>query len=605
MHSGGSSGPALGGRPNNPTCIFPRIHLGRGQPIVRLLLILFGFALLLGTSGDALAQAGQAVTSTQADSEQRVEPPPPRARPDDGSVQTQQPGRWPQVVVPDTPEDPFAAQLPPFGASLFEAPGMAGGQGPNPNYQVDVGDQILVSTWGQVEQEITTAVDPQGNIFLPGIGPVHVRGVSSGRLSQHVEQEVRSVYRENVGVYATLASTRAIGVFVTGFVERQGRFPGAPSESVIDFLAKAGGVDPNRGSYRDITILRNDRVIARADLYDFLLSGQLPRINFQEGDTILVGEQRSTVTAEGDIRNNYRFEFPVGGPLTGAELIRMSRPLPKATHARVIGSRSGMPESDYIPLDVFEREELQDQDRVTFGADQAGETIMVEVSGAHIGPSTYVTSRNASLLQLLDYIKVDPELAAVHAVHLRRESVARQQEASLEAALDRLERSLVSSTIDLQGEATIRRAEAEMVMGYIERARRVEPDGTVVVVNSRGQFVDLRLEDGDEIIIPPQRGVVMVSGEVMAPQALAFEEGQTARFYIGRSGGLTDRGDSGKVILRRLNGQVEVVSPTTVVRAGDEVIAPPRVDFKGWVFAQELAQMIYQLAVITRTVMLF
>lgn len=576
---------------------------------MRLLVILVGFALTLFAAGDAFAQAGQPVTTRDIDPgqlQQEGQPPLPRQRPEAGvsqAPQTPPPGRWPQVVVPERPGDPFLGELPPFGASLFEAPALAGGQGPHPDYRIDVGDQILVSTWGQIEQELTTAVDPQGNIFLPGIGPVEVRGVPSGQLSEHVERQVRSVYRENVGVYATLASARAIGVFVTGYVARQGRFPGAPTESVIDFLAKAGGIDPNRGSYRDITILRGDRVIARADLYDFLLAGRLPRIDFQEGDTILVGQQRSTVTAEGAVRNNYRFEFPTDGPLTGEQLVRLARPLPKATHARVIGSRSGLPQSDYQPLAEFQQLELSDQDRVTFDADEAGETIMVEVSGAHLGPSTFVASRDATLLQLMDYIEVDPQLAAVSAVHIRRASVARQQKASLEAALDRLERSLVSSTIDLQGEAQIRRAEAEMVMGYIERARQVEPDGTVVVVNSEGRFVDLRLEDGDEIVVPEQRGVVLISGEVMAPQALAYERGKSARFYLERAGGLTDRGESGRVIMRRLNGQVEVVSASTTVRPGDEVIVPPRVDFKGWVFAQELAEMIYQIAVISRVVM--
>src|SRR5690625_136560 len=534
---------------------------------------------MLFASSEAMAQAGQTVTSQDINPGANGDtmPPVPRSRPE-GRASTSPDVRWPQVVVPQKPSDPFMDSLPPFGASLFEAPGMAGGQGPHPDYRIDVGDQILVSTWGQIEQEITTAVDPQGNIFLPGIGPVAVRGVSSGSLSQHVEQQVRSVYRENVGVYATLASARAIGVFVTGHVERPGRYPGAPSESTIDFLAKAGGVDPNRGSYRDITILRNDRVVARADLYDFLLSGRLPRVNFQEGDTILVGQQRSLVTADGDVRNNHRFEFPVDGPLTGAELMRYARPLPKATHARVIGSRSGEPESNYMPLRDLEAWELRDQDQVTFDADEASETIMVEVSGVHLGPSTMVASRDATLLQLMDYIEIDPQLAAVHAVHLRRESVARQQKVSLEASLDRLERSLVSATVDLQGEATIRKAEAEMVMGYIERARQVEPDGTVVTVDSQGRFVDMRLEDGDQIIIPPLRGVILVSGEVTAPQAMAFEEGKDARFYVRRSGGLTDRGDSGRVIIRRLNGQVEMVSPGTRVRPGDEVIVPPRVD---------------------------
>lgn len=571
--------------------------------LLGLLLALMPAAALVGP-GEALAQGGETVTSRDLDTAAPAVPPRrPGSAPGSAPGAEPGPGRWPQVVVPARAGDPFAGQPPPFGAGLFEAPALAGGQGPHPDYRIDIGDQILVSTWGSIALEVTAAVDPQGNIFLPGIGPVSVAGVSSGALSSHVERQVRSVYRENVGVYATLASARAIGVFVTGYVARPGRYPGAPSESLLDFLAKAGGIDPNRGSYRDVTVLRGERVIARADLYDFLLAGRLPKLHYQEGDTILVGEQRSMVRVEGDIRNDYRFEFPSSGPLRGEELLRLARPLPQVTHVRVTGSRDGQPRSDYLPLAAFARWELRDQDRVAFGADEPSETILVRVSGAHLGPSTFVAGREATLLQLLDYVEVDPRLAEVASVHLRRVSVAAQQKAQLDAALERLERSLVSATIDLQGEATIRRAEAEMVTSYIDRARQVEPDGTVVVVDSQGRFVDLRLEDGDEIVVPERRGVVMVAGEVLAPQALAFEAGRPASHYLARAGGRTDRGDGGRVILRRTNGQVEIVSPGAVVRPGDEVIVPPRVDFKGWVFAQELLEVLFRLAVISRFIL--
>jgi len=44
------------------------------------------------------------------------------------------------------------------------------------------------------------SVDAQGNIFLPQIGPVRVAGVRNDRLTAVVEDRVRQVYRQQVGV---------------------------------------------------------------------------------------------------------------------------------------------------------------------------------------------------------------------------------------------------------------------------------------------------------------------------------------------------------------------------------------------------------------------
>jgi protein involved in polysaccharide export with SLBB domain len=489
------------------------------------------------------------------------------------------------------------ASLPPFGASLFDRRVAAGGQSPGPNYEIAIGDQIAVKVWGSVEADILAAVDPQGQIFIPNIGPVEVLGVRNGELTSHITRSIRTTYLDNVAVYATMVAWRSMGVFVTGYVARPGRYPSTAAESVIDLLAKAGGIDPERGSYRDVRVLRDGKTIATIDLYDFLINGTLPRLQLQEGDTIVVAAQGPTLAVGGSVRNDFRFEFPPGNELTGADIIALARPLPEATHALIAGARDGRPYTDYVSLDEFSLRLLRDQDRVLIEADAARRELTVWVSGANEGPSVFVADPDTTLRQLLHYIEVDPQLADISAIHIRRRSVALQQKQSLEASLDRLERSLYSATVATDGEAQIRRAEAELVAKYIARARTVEPDGTVVVVDSDGRLMDLRLEDGDEIVIPERRSIVLVSGEVFAPQALGFEPGETARHYISRAGGYTDRGDQGKVIIRRPNGQVVIASLSTPVQPGDEVIAPPRVDFKTFQFTKDVTQILYQIAI--------
>lgn len=52
--------------------------------------------------------------------------------------------------------------------------------------------------WGAYQYAATMTVDPQGNIFLPNIGPVRVSGVQNGSLQNVVKSAVSRIYRSNV-----------------------------------------------------------------------------------------------------------------------------------------------------------------------------------------------------------------------------------------------------------------------------------------------------------------------------------------------------------------------------------------------------------------------
>src|SRR5690606_28280450 len=124
--------------------------------------------------------------------------------------------------------------------------------GVNPDYAIAQGDRIAVRMWGARTFDGVLVVDIQGNIFLPEIGPIKVEGITNDRLAQRVRASVAQVYTDNVKVYTNLLGTQPLGVFVTGAVPYPGRYPGAKDDSVLYYLARAGGIDPQSGSYRDI-----------------------------------------------------------------------------------------------------------------------------------------------------------------------------------------------------------------------------------------------------------------------------------------------------------------------------------------------------------------
>jgi protein involved in polysaccharide export with SLBB domain len=524
---------------------------------------------------------------------QLVSPDRVLARP--GDVTQAEGGPITQAPLGDAGRPPGASAI--FGAALFTRDGTALSDAPNPNYVIVPNDRISVRIWGALEAETMGIVDPTGNLFIPNLGPIRVAGTRAGDLQRIIEAEVTRSYPDQVQVYATLLSIQRIGVFVTGFVRTPGRYGGSAADSVIDFLVRAGGVDPARGSYRDIKLERDGRPVAGIDLYQFLLEGRLPSLRLQEGDTIVVGRQRAVVGADGAVRNNYLFEVP-GRGMNGRALIEYARPLPSATNAVVRGTRGGSPFSRYATLAELAGMPLADQDSVTFITDAPARTVRVTVEGSRIGPSVLVTDRDAQLCQLLDYIAVDPVLADTRAVFLLRPSVAAQQRRAIDEALDRLERQLFLAVSATTGVAAIRASEAQLVSSYIQRARRTQPEGRVVVMDG-GRCLPLRVEDGDVIVIPERSETVMVAGEVVAPRAVVWREGMSIADFIRAAGGLTPRGSASQMMIRRASGEL-VLEPREPPRPGDEVIALPRLDPKVFQIGSDLLGLIYQVAVATR-----
>lgn len=487
-----------------------------------------------------------------------------------------------------------------FGASLFVARPLAIGEGTNPNYVIVPGDRVSVSVWGAVDVQTQAVVDPEGNIFLPQIGPVRLAGVRAGDVQRVVEEQVRRIYTRQVQVYAVLLTPGRVGVFVTGFVRMPGRHQGSGGDSVIDYLARAGGVDPARGSFRDIAVVRGDQTVARVDLYDFLLRGRLPRIQFQEGDTIIVARQRRLVGADGAVRNNFLFEVPTGGnTLSGAALIDLAAPLPAATNVVVRGTRQGRPWSRYATLDELRRLTLQDQDVVSFISDAPAPTIRVSIEGSRIGPSVLIADRDIGLCQLLNHVEVDPALADTASVYLLRRGLAAQQRRAINETLDRLERQLFLSMSPTPGVSQIRAREAELISSYIQRGRRVQPEGRLVVSDGSGRCQDVRLVDGDVIVIPERADTVLVAGEVVSPQPVVARPGMTVDDFIRQAGGRSQRGERGQLMIRRASGQI-VLDPQEAPRGGDELIVLPYLDPLAFQIAADILNLVFQSALSAR-----
>ena len=74
-----------------------------------------------------------------------------------------------------------------------------------------------------------------------------------------------------------------------------------PFSNVITGLIQAGGVN-NKGTLRNVQIIRNGETLNEVDLYDYVLKGkELTEVRLMDQDIIHVGPRISTVAIDGSV----------------------------------------------------------------------------------------------------------------------------------------------------------------------------------------------------------------------------------------------------------------------------------------------------------------
>ena len=484
-----------------------------------------------------------------------------------------------------------------YGSQLFKgAFSSSAGSTFNSSYKLNPGDQINIRMWGAFQYSGTQTVDPQGNIFLPNIGPVAVKGVSNGSLQSVIEAQVRKVYVSNVGVYAALEEAQPVKVLVTGVVNQPGNYGGLANDTALAYLDRAGGVDPARGSYIDVQILRNGNLIQRVDLYDFLISGRLSPFSFRDGDVIVVGPRTQTFSIAGEVFNAYDFEFN-SSYLTVAQALSIAKVKPGATNISIMRRQGTEYRSEYYNLAQARDVQVQDGDILNVTADRYAGTIQVRIEGANNGEHAVVLPYGAKLADILPQIKPNI-LANMQALQLYRPSVAKRQKEMLNIALDKLEEATLNARSSTQEEANLRAKDAELVKQFIAKARHTQPLGQVIL--NPETYQDMILEQGDILKIPEITSVIMVHGEVAFPNGVEYQPNKNASSYIDQVGGFSQKSNTSKVIIVRQNGQAELLSKSAKIQQGDEILVLPKVTSKSIEVARGITQVLYQIAVMTK-----
>lgn len=170
-----------------------------------------------------------------------------------------------------------------------------------PDYVLGPGDTLILRIFGNFFAEYELKIDRDGKINVPEVGPLELRGFTFREARSVIEEHIKSYY-SGIRVTVTMGDLRSIFVHIIGEVKRPGIHELDSLSTVIQALFSSQG--PNRyGSMRDIRILRDNEIISRFDLYDFLLEGDLKKdLRLQDNDVVFVPTIRGLVAIGGEIK---------------------------------------------------------------------------------------------------------------------------------------------------------------------------------------------------------------------------------------------------------------------------------------------------------------
>lgn len=97
-------------------------------------------------------------------------------------------------------------------------------------------------------------------------------------------------------------------------------------------------------------------------------------------------------------------------------------------------------------------------------------------------------------------------------------------------------------------------------------------------LEQQGSNYDIVLRDGDIITIPALSNTIKISGEVMSPVSLTYEEGKSLKYYIKHAGGYSENAARSRVYGIQANGSVVKLSSYSKsdIQPGTEIVVPQK-----------------------------
>lgn len=273
------------------------------------------------------------------------------------------------------------------------------------NYQLGPDDELQISVYGLQVASANVTVSPEGTIDIPNVGEIKVSGYTVEEARARIRSRMASIYTSlrsgNSKLSINLGKIRSIRVTILGSA-KPGTYTVSSLSTVFNALYVSGGPGIN-GSFRQIELIRQNKIERKIDLYDFLLTGsEADNVRLFENDIIRIPVYQNRVEISGEIKRPGVFEMLPGENLI--DLVGFASGFTDVAYKASIKviqvtdkekKVKDINQVDYVeyipqPADLFEVSRILDrfQNRVT-------------ISGAVFRPGIFEITPNLSVGQLI------------------------------------------------------------------------------------------------------------------------------------------------------------------------------------------------------------
>ena len=205
-----------------------------------------------------------------------------------------------------------------YGSELFTTSTNSTGNAANKviatplNYEIGPNDVIKLVVYGVQEYSSDLTVSKEGKIQVDNVGQIKVAGLTIEAAKTRIKQQMAataysSLVRGESKLDISLGDIRTIHITVIG-AYKSGTYNVSSLSNVISALSEAGG--PNViGSYREIEVIRDNKIFTKVDLYRFLQYGdQSQNIGLKDNDIIRVPAYKNRIELTGEVKRPGIFE---------------------------------------------------------------------------------------------------------------------------------------------------------------------------------------------------------------------------------------------------------------------------------------------------------
>lgn len=417
-----------------------------------------------------------------------------------------------------------------FGTELFSNPSLSFEPDlriPTPkNYVLGPDDKLQLDIYGINLSQQDLRVNSEGNVYIKYAGPIQVNGLTIEEASRLINKRLSKYYpaiaSKQTSVQLSVTSIRSIKVMVIGAVKKPGTYNLSSLATLFNALYVSGGPTDN-GSFRNIELVRDNKKIVIADLYEFLLNGtQKSNVRLMDNDIIKIPFVQNKILLTGEINREGYFEIQANETLTDA--IQFAGGFKsEAYKARITGIRNTDFDKKVIDVikDSFNVFKPQNGDEFEIGSIIEKYQNKIVVDGSVYKPGQYSLEKGVTVEQLL------------------QKAAGLKEDAYTERAI-------------------IIRTKSDLTKEYLSIDLKSDSGRNTILQKDDILEVSSIFDIKDEFS-------VSINGAVRRPGVMRYEENLSLKSLILMSGGFTDNATGKGIEISRRKRDIDINNPKSPI----------------------------------------